>query len=98
MLDKIANTWGMRIPMVAAPELPEGGKEMAHQKEDWDELSASFGMVTVRLSVGRGAASKLALADWILKEARVPKWQSGRSASETMSQQLSFTSRRHPTS
>ena len=59
--------------MVAAPELPEGGKEMAHQKEDWDELSDSFGMVTVRLSVGRGAASKLALADWILKEARVPE-------------------------
>tara|TARA_B100000686_G_scaffold185582_1_gene192390 strand:- start:381 stop:1796 length:1416 start_codon:yes stop_codon:yes gene_type:complete len=73
MLDKIANTWGMSIPMVAAPELPEGGKEMAHQKEDWDELSDSFGMVTVRLSVGRGAASKLALADWILKEARVPE-------------------------
>ena len=73
MLDKIANTWGLSIPMVSAPDLPEGGKEMARLKQDWDELSDSFGMVTVRLSVGGESASKLALADWILKEARIPE-------------------------
>ena len=73
MLDKIANTWGMSIPVVSAPELPGGGKEMARLKEDWDELSDSFGMVSLRLSVGSKDASKLSLANWILKEARVPE-------------------------
>jgi len=73
MLDKIANTWGMSIPVVNAPELPDGEREMARLKEDWDELSDSFGMVSLRLSVGSKDASKLSLAEWILKEARVPE-------------------------
>lgn len=72
MLDKIANTWNMEIPLVDAPELPEGAKERIRRKDDWDELSDGFGMVSVRLSVGKSEASKLALADWITKEARVP--------------------------
>jgi len=72
MLDKIANTWGMSIPVVNAPELPDGRREMARLKEDWDEMSDSFGMVSLRLSVGNKDASKLSLAEWILKEARVP--------------------------
>jgi ATP-dependent RNA helicase DeaD len=72
-LDKIANTWGMTIPMVDAPELPDGAKEMARLKEDWDELSDCFGMVTVRLSLGSEDASKLTLADWIIKQARIPE-------------------------
>jgi ATP-dependent RNA helicase DeaD len=72
-LDKIANTWGMTIPMVDAPELPDGAREMARLKEDWDELSDCFGMVTVRLSLGSGDASKLSLADWIIKQARIPE-------------------------
>ncbi len=73
LLDKIANTWGMRIPVVDAPELPEGGREMAKQKDDWDEISDSFGMVKLKLPIGKGEASKLTLADWIQKEARVPE-------------------------
>ncbi len=72
-LDKIANTWAMNIPVVEAPDLPKGAKEMARLKEDWDEISDSFGMVTVRVSVGKGEASKLALSDWIVKQARVPE-------------------------
>ncbi len=72
MLDKIANTWNMEIPLVDAPELPEGAKERIRRKDDWDELSDGFGMVAVRLSVGKSEASKLALADWILREAKVP--------------------------
>ena len=72
-LDKIANTWGMTIPMVDAPELPDGTREMAKLKEDWDELSDCFGMVTIRLSLGSGDANKLALADWIIKQARIPE-------------------------
>ena len=50
-LDKISNTWGMKIPIVEAPELPEGKKEMARLKDDWDELSDNFGMVTIRLPI-----------------------------------------------
>ena len=46
---------------------------MARLKEDWEEISDSFGMVTVRVSVGKGDASKLALSDWIVKQARVPE-------------------------
>jgi ATP-dependent RNA helicase DeaD len=72
MLDKIANTWGLEIPLVDAPELPQGSREMVRHKEDWDEISDSFGMVTINLSIGSGESSKLSLADWILKEARVP--------------------------
>jgi len=72
-LDKIANTWGMTIPLVEAPDLPAGSKEMARLKEDWDEISDCFGMVPVRLKLGSGNASKLALADWIVKQARVPE-------------------------
>ena len=72
-LDKIANTWAMSIPVVEAPDLPKGTKEMARLKEDWDEISDSFGMVTVRVSVGKRDASKLSLSDWIVKQARVPE-------------------------
>jgi ATP-dependent RNA helicase DeaD len=72
MLDKIANTWGLEIPLVGAPELPEGCREMVRHKEDWDEISDSFGMVTINLSIGSGESSKLSLADWIIKESRVP--------------------------
>jgi len=72
-LDKIANTWGMTIPLVEAPDLPAGSKEMARLKEDWDEISDCFGMVPVRLKLGSGNASKMALADWIVKQARVPE-------------------------
>ncbi len=72
MLDKIANTWGMEIPLIDAPELPEGTREAIRRKDDWDELSDGFGMVPVRLSIGKSEASKMALAEWIQREARVP--------------------------
>ena len=71
-LDRIANTWSLKIPIVDPPELPEGSRELMRQKEDWDEISDSFGMVTLRISVGSQEATKLSLANWILKEARVP--------------------------
>ena len=71
-LDRIANPWSLKIPIVDPPELPEGSRELMRQKEDWDEISDSFGMVTLRISVGSQEATKLSLANWILKEARVP--------------------------
>ena len=73
LLDKISNTWGMEIPIVDPPQLTPGSREMARYKEDWDEISDSFGMVTVRLSLREGEASKYSIASWIVKEARVPE-------------------------
>ena len=46
---------------------------MARLKEDWDELSDNFGMVSIRLSIGNEEASKMSLANWIVGEARVPE-------------------------
>ena len=45
-----------------------GRQEMAKQKDDWDEISDSFGMVKLKLPIGKGEASKLTLADWIQKD------------------------------
>jgi len=72
MLNKIASTWSMEIPLVNAPEIPEGTKEVIRRKDDWDELSDGFGMVPVRLSIGKSGASKMALAEWIQRESKVP--------------------------
>jgi hypothetical protein len=72
MLNKISSTWNMEIPLVDAPGLPEGAKEAVRRKDDWDEFSDGFGMVPVRLSIGKARASKMALAEWIQREARVP--------------------------
>ena len=57
MLNKISSTWNMKIPLVDAPVLPEGAKEAIRRKDDWDEFSDGFGMVPVRLSIGKAGAS-----------------------------------------
>ena len=73
-LDKIANTWNLEIPYVEAPELPQGmTRDPVRKREDWSEVTDPFGMVSVTLEVGRGKATKRALADWIVSEARIPE-------------------------
>ena len=52
LLDKIVNTWGMSILVVDAWNFRRW-KEMAKLKDDWDEISDSFGMVKVKLSLGK---------------------------------------------
>ena len=72
-IEKIASTWNMTIPIVDAPPLPDGvERDPIGRREDWEEVSDVFGMVTIKLSIGKSDSTKLALADWITKQARVP--------------------------
>ena len=72
-IEKIASTWNMTIPVVDAPPLPDGvERDPVGRREDWEEVSDVFGMVTIKLSIGKSDSTKLALADWITKQARVP--------------------------
>ena len=70
---KISSTWNMAIPVVDAPPLPEGvERDPIGKKEDWDEVSDNFGMVKIRLSIGKSDSTKWAIADWITNQARIP--------------------------
>ena len=70
---KISSTWNLSIDFTDAPDLPDGmDRDPIGKREDWDEVSDIFGMVKVRVSVGRGDSSKRDLADWIIQQARVP--------------------------
>ena len=72
-IEKISSTWNMTIPVVDAPPLPDGvERDPVGRREDWEEVSDVFGMVTIRLSIGKSDSTKLALADWITEQARVP--------------------------
>jgi ATP-dependent RNA helicase DeaD len=72
-IEKIASTWNLTISVVDAPPLPDGvERDPIRRREDWEEVSDIFGMVTIRLSIGKSDSTKLALADWITKQARVP--------------------------
>lgn len=73
-LDKISNTWNLEIPYVEAPDLPDGmTRDPVRKRDDWSEVTDPFGMVSVALEVGSGKATKRALADWIVGEARIPE-------------------------
>ena len=70
---KISSTWNMTIPIVDAPPLPEGvGRDPIGKREDWGEVSDIFGMVKIRLSIGKSDSTKRELADWIINQARIP--------------------------
>ena len=72
LIEKISSTWNLSIPVVGAPPLPDGvDRDPIGRRDDWDEVSDAFGMVTLRLSVGKSDSSKLELAEWIAKQARV---------------------------
>jgi hypothetical protein len=63
----------MAIPVVDAPPLPEGvERDPIGKREDWDEVSDNFGMVKIRLSIGKSDSTKWAIADWITNQARIP--------------------------
>ena len=73
-LEKIANTWNLEIPYVDAPQLPEGmERDPVRKREDWDEVTDPFGMVSVSLEIGSATVTKRSLADWIVSEARIPE-------------------------
>ena len=72
-IEKISSTWSLSIEFTEAPSLPEGmNRDPIGKREDWDEVSDIFGMVKVRVPLGKGDYSKRDLADWIIEQARVP--------------------------
>jgi ATP-dependent RNA helicase DeaD len=73
-VEKICSTWGLTIPFVEAPSLPEGvDRDPVRKREDWDEVADSFGMVRINLDIGKNDLTKRALSDWIVKLARIPE-------------------------
>jgi hypothetical protein len=60
-------------------------RDPVRRREDWSEVTDPFGMVTVSLEVGKSAATKRALADWIVNEARIPEIALGEIAMEESS-------------
>ena len=71
-IQKICSTWGLTIPFVEAPALPEGvDRDPVRKREDWDEVADSFGMVRINLNVGQNEATKRALSDWIASQAKI---------------------------
>lgn len=72
-LDRISSTWNLKIPSSQPPDLPKGvNRDPVRKREDWDEVSDSFGMVRIRVSVGRKEASKREFSDWLKAEAKLP--------------------------
>ena len=49
-IQKICSTWGLTIPFVEAPALPEGiDRDPVRKRDDWDEVADLFGMVRINL-------------------------------------------------
>lgn len=72
-LDRISSTWNLKIPSSEPPNLPQGvERDPVRKREDWDEVSDSFGMVRIKVSVGREEASKREFSDWLKSEAKLP--------------------------
>ena len=73
-IDRICSTWGLTIPFVEPPVLPEGReRDFVPKRDDWEEVSDAFGMVSVRMSLGGAEKTRRELVDWIVSEARIPE-------------------------
>ena len=73
-LQKISSTWGLEIPFVETPELPDGmSRDPVRKRDDWDEVADSFGMVRINLKIGIQDSTKRALSDWIVSQAKIPE-------------------------
>jgi len=73
-VEKICSTWGLTIPFVDAPSLPEGiERDPVRKRDDWDEVADSFGMVRINLDIGQNDLTKRALSDWIVRLAKIPE-------------------------
>ena len=73
-VEKICSTWGLTIPFVETPALPEGvNRDPVRKRDDWDEVADSFGMVRINLDIGQNDLTKRALSDWIVSQAKVPE-------------------------
>ncbi len=73
-LDRISSTWNMEIPLVEVPELNDSfDKDPVKKRDDWGEVSDSFGMVKVKLRVGNKQVSKKIICDWIIDITKIPE-------------------------
>jgi len=73
-LQKISSTWGLEIPYVETPELPNGiTKDPVRKRDDWDEVADSFGMVKINLQIRGDESTKRELSDWIANQAKIPE-------------------------
>ena len=73
-LQKISSTWGLEIPFVETPELPNGiTKDPVRKRDDWDEVADSFGMVKINLQIRGDESTKRELSDWIASQAKIPE-------------------------
>ena len=74
ILDRISSTWNMEIPLVDVPELNDNfDRDPIKKREDWGEVSDAFGMVKVKLQVGKKQVSKKIICDWIIDVAKIPE-------------------------
>jgi ATP-dependent RNA helicase DeaD len=88
-LEKIASTWNLTIPYVEVPALPEGmDRDPIRKRDDWDEVSDSFGMVRVNLSIGKADSTKRALSDWIVSQAKIQEIVLGEITQDEKSSQV----------
>ena len=54
LLNKIASTWNMKIPFVEVPNLSKNtDRDPIKMREDWNEVTDAFGMIKVRLDIGK---------------------------------------------
>tara|TARA_B100001142_G_scaffold115319_1_gene117589 strand:- start:1768 stop:3183 length:1416 start_codon:yes stop_codon:yes gene_type:complete len=74
MLNKIASTWNMEIPMVEVPNLNSNfERDPIKKREDWGEVSDVFGMVKLNLQIGKKKTSKRIICDWIINVTKIPE-------------------------
>jgi ATP-dependent RNA helicase DeaD len=72
-LQKISATWNLAIPESAVPDLPKGmDRDPVRKQADWSEVSNNFGMVPVKVSVGKQhGATNHTLTNWFSNEAKL---------------------------
>lgn len=74
LIDKICSTWGLTIPFIDPPALPEGrDRDFVPKRDDWDEVSDPFGMVRVKMDMTDSGKTRREIVDWIVSEARIPE-------------------------
>ena len=74
LLNKIASTWNMKIPFVEVPNLSKNtDRDPIKMREDWNEVTDAFGMIKVRLEIGKEIVTKNSLFEWVLNATKVPE-------------------------
>ncbi len=72
-LQKISATWNLSIPESEPPALPKGvDRDPVRKQQDWEEVANNFGMVPVKVSVGKHqGVTNHTLTNWFSNEAKL---------------------------